>query len=358
MRITVTATPTPVACFGQCNGTVTATENGGTAPVGYHWSNAQTTAVISGLCPGVYTVTATDATGATATASATVTGPVAALSTTGIIVQPICFGQCNGSITTNTTGGTSAYSYLWSNAQTTANLTGLCAGNYTVTTTDAHGCTTTANFLLTAPTTVAVTILPPVVLTCTSPTETLTATTTTSPVTYNWGGGNTNATYVINAAGSYTVTASNASGCAATATVNVTANETPPNAAINPPIVLTCTTSSEVLTATSTTAGVTYNWGGWNSRLNTNTITAAGTYTVTVTNPANGCTATASQTVTANNTPPNVTIAPPVTLTCTVTSETLTASSTTAGVTYNWGGGITTNTYTVTNAGNLYSYSN
>src|SRR5258706_1379909 len=96
--------------------------------------------------------------------------------------------------------------------------------------------------------------------------------------------------------------------------------------------------------------GVSYDWGGGITTA-TNTVSAAGTYPVTVTDPANGCSVTASTAVTQNILTPNVSIAPPASLTCTVTSVTLAASSTTIGVSYDWGGGITTATNTVSAAG-------
>ena len=72
-----------------------------------------------------------------------------------------------------------------------------------------------------------------------------------------------------------------------------------------------------------------YDWGG-GVTTNTNTVSSAGTYSVTVTDPANKCSAAASVTVAQNVTIPNVSIAPPADLTCTVTSVALTASSTTS----------------------------
>ena len=71
-----------------------------------------------------------------------------------------------------------------------------------------------------------------------------------------------------------------------------------------------------------------YDWGG-GITTNTNAVSAAGTYSVTVTDPANNCSASASVAVAQETSIPNVSIAPPAQLTCTVTSVTLTASSTT-----------------------------
>ena len=150
---------------------------------------------------------------------------------------------------------------------------------------------------------------------------TLTATSTTAGATFNWGGGNIGANYTVTLPGAYTVTVTDpATGCTATASGTVLQNITPPNAGVNPPATLTCAVTSVTLTATSTTGGATFNWGGGNIGANY-TVTLPGTYTVTVTNPANGCTATASGTVAQNITAPNAGVNPPATLTCAVTPQ-------------------------------------
>src|SRR5436853_2746631 len=97
-----------------------------------------------------YSVTVTDAHCCTTTGSYTITAP-AALSLTATILNVSCNGRSNGSITTTITGGTSGYTYSWSNGATTGSLTSLAAGTYSVTITDAHGCTTTGSYTITAP---------------------------------------------------------------------------------------------------------------------------------------------------------------------------------------------------------------
>ena len=131
-------------------------------------------------------------------------------------------------------------------------------------------------------------------ITCTNPQVTITAS-GANGLSYNWGGGNTTASNTVSAGGIYTVTASG-SGCTAIASDTIGQNTTVPNASIAPPASLTCHVASVVLTASSTTPGATYSWGGGVTTA-TNTVTAAGNYTVTVADPGNGCTATATTTV-------------------------------------------------------------
>src|SRR5206468_3973895 len=146
-------------------------------------------------------------------------------------------------------------------------------------------------------------------------------------VTYNWSGGVTSAANTVTSAGTYSVTATDpANGCMASASVSVAQNITVPNVSIAPPADLTCSVTSVTLTASSSVIGVAYDWGGGVTTA-TNTVSAAGTYSVTVTDTVNGCTASTSATVNQSGALPNISIAPPADLTCTVTSVTLTASS-------------------------------
>ncbi|HLP19652.1 MAG TPA: gliding motility-associated C-terminal domain-containing protein [Chitinophagales bacterium] len=250
---------------------------------------------------------------------------------------------------TATGGGT----YTWSNGATVPNRTVTLDSTYTVTVTDANGCSASAacviNKDITPPT---ATITPSTgTLTCSASTLTLTA---GGGASYNWGSGITTPSRSITAPASYAVTVTGANGCTATATASVGQNITPPVASITPTsATLTCTNTATTLTASG---GSSYNWGAGVTTA-ANTVNTASAYTVTVTG-ANGCTATATASVSQNITPPSATITPPgTTLNCVVTTTTLTANG---GTSYNWGGGVTTaantvnaaNNYTVTVTGN------
>jgi hypothetical protein len=124
----------------------TATVNvtsGGTAPYTYLWNTnpLQTTQTINGIAAGTYTVTVTDSTGCTAISSTTVhdlAGPTAQIAN---IVNASC-GQNDGSITLSVTGGTSPYSFMWSNGAISQSLTNVPGGLYCVTVTDVNNCST------------------------------------------------------------------------------------------------------------------------------------------------------------------------------------------------------------------------
>jgi gliding motility-associated-like protein len=131
---------TDVACFGGSTGAVDLTVSGGTAPYAFVWSNSATTEDISGLSAGTYTVAITDANGCAEAASVTVTEPATALTGTASATDVLCYGSANGAVSTTVSGGQAPYFYLWSNGETTANITGVAGGAYSVTVTDALGC--------------------------------------------------------------------------------------------------------------------------------------------------------------------------------------------------------------------------
>jgi len=127
-------------CNGDALGSLTVTATDGTTPYTYNWSNTATTATISTLGAGTYTVTVTDAGGTTATSSATITEPTALNTTISSQTNVACFGESTGSLTASVTGGTSPYTYNWNSGETSATISGKAAGTYTVSVLDANGC--------------------------------------------------------------------------------------------------------------------------------------------------------------------------------------------------------------------------
>ncbi|HPH82429.1 MAG TPA: SprB repeat-containing protein, partial [Flavobacteriales bacterium] len=140
--LSASITTTNINCFGGTTGSATALGSGGTSPYTYSWSNSATGATASNLAAGTYTVTVTDAGGCTANQTCTITQPASALAATATAAAPTCAGgTVSASVTAS--GGTSPYTYLWSNGATTSTATGLANGNYTVVVTDFKGCTIT-----------------------------------------------------------------------------------------------------------------------------------------------------------------------------------------------------------------------
>lgn len=297
IALSVTAGSTNVTCNGTCDGTATATPSGGTAPYSYTWSNSDTLQTITGLCPGTYTVTVTDAGGCTAVDTVTITQPSNLSASISNSVNVTCFGLCNGSATVTANGGTLPYSYAWNTVpvQNTQTATNLCSGSYTVTVTDANGCTVASS----------VTILEPALLVATPSSTPVscngvcdgTATVTTvggnPPYTYLWLPDSQTTIGVTGlCAGTYTVIVTGTLGCDDTATVVVadpgaiTANVTSTDVSCNG----TCDGTATV-TPTGGNAPYTYQWGTVPVQTTpTATNLCFGTYDVTVTD-ANNCTA-------------------------------------------------------------------
>ena len=140
-NITVSITvDSNVSCNGLMNGGLIVVASGGTQPYRYTWTNGDTTSSISGLMAGAYSIVVIDGTGFRATQTAVITEPNA-LAATLSASDATTIGGTDGYIITAVTGGTPGYTYAWSNVATTDSIGGLSAGTYTVTITDANGCT-------------------------------------------------------------------------------------------------------------------------------------------------------------------------------------------------------------------------
>gem|GEM_PF-703021 len=149
-NLQVTFQVTNETCVNACNGAVTAQPAGGTAPYSFAWTTpASTSATISNLCDGAYSVTVTDNSGCTTTGQTTV-APGAGLQVTFNSTNETCAGNCDGNSTASAAGGVQPYQFLWSNTIATAANPNLCPGTYTVGVMDQNGCTGTGSTTITA----------------------------------------------------------------------------------------------------------------------------------------------------------------------------------------------------------------
>jgi len=288
---------TNVLCNGNTNGTATVNASSSHLPITYQWSTGQTTSSINGLTAGNYSVTATDANGCTGAFTQVITQPTVIAAILNPTNVP-CNGGNGGSILLYTGGGTPPYSYLWSNGQTNYTASNLTVGSYTVTITDAHGCTNTFSQTLTQP--------PPFQASTTqfsacgsnSGVATVSATGGVGPYTYKWSGGGTDSTTSGLSAGSYNVTVTDHNHCALVQTVVI-----PSSPAINVNVSVTpntacgsnCTGSASI-SVSGGTAPFSYTWNTGQSSSSSLGL-CAGNYVITVTD-ANSCTAVPTVTIT------------------------------------------------------------
>jgi len=285
-----------ILCYGG-TGSATVTAGGGTAPYSYSWTNpGGTNATETGLKPGTYTVTVTDLNGCTATATATITQPPL-LSITTSAIHASC-NLPNGSATATAGGGTGTYTYSWSPSnQTTATITGLSVGTYSITVTDNNQCTASSTVSITQPTTTSVNISSVKNVSCFNGNDgiaTATASGGVNPYTYLWTpGGGTNASASGLFALTYTVKAADALGCIATASVTLTEPLQLLASISEPKIICKDSTGNLIAGATGGTPPYKYAWSsGSTSGIATITATGTNNYSVIVTD-ANGCTASA-----------------------------------------------------------------
>lgn len=291
---------TDVSCFGATDGTATVIVSGGAPPYTYDWSNGGTTATITGLAPGVYTVNVFDTTGCPTTISVTIDEPTEVVAA-AVPVDASCFGFSDGSVSVTATGGAGNYTYAWTpNVSSSANANNVPAGIYVCIVTDGNGCSDT----------VAATVgQPPQINTAVSTTSVNCFGGSDGTATATPAGGQGGFTYLWQPTaqttqvatglpgGPIVVVVTDAGGCQDTATAFVN----------SPPAIVVQVSSTDAScnggsdgTATASasggTGGLNYLWTPGGATTATATGLSAGVYTVQVTD-ANGCVDSASVTV-------------------------------------------------------------
>lgn len=273
----------------NCTGSLlTATATGGLLPYQFTWNNGMTGPQTAGSTPGPYTVTVTDGLGCTHSASYTVQTS-AVFWTSSVITPVICNGQSNGAIDLTVTGS-GPFTFSWSNAATTEDISGLAAGVYTVTITEPGGCSQVFSYTVNEPA-VLFAFFSFINPTCAGTNTGSGAAVVfggTPPYNYDWAHipGSSDPEFIGNApAGVYPITITDSQGC----TTDTSLTITDPSPMI-PVFQVTPACGSTTINLTGVTGGVlpyTYSWSN-NAIGSINVVYTSGSYTVTITD-ANGC---------------------------------------------------------------------
>jgi gliding motility-associated-like protein len=319
--LTIDITGTNPLCDGDTNGSISLTVTNGIGNVTFDWNVAALDGIQNptGLAAGAYSVTVTDADGCSVNTSVTLTAP-AAIALVCAQQNPVStVGGADGTATIQISGGTAGYTVAWSGpasgtqneaAAGTATITGLTAGDYTVTVTDANGCETTCTFTIAEPVcdiTLNIAGTDPLCNGGSTGSISLAVNNSTGNLTFDW---NDNSLDGIQnpgglAAGTYAVVVTDEVGCTADATVTLS----------EPALLgIVCTQQSPVSTpgGDEGSAGVQISGGtapytvAWSGPLSGSQNQAAagtaiipdlsaGNYTIVVTD-ANGCEATCTLT--------------------------------------------------------------
>jgi alpha-tubulin suppressor-like RCC1 family protein len=290
-----------VTCNGGNNGAINLNVTGGSGNFSYSWSNGSGNQDISGVNAGLYKVTVTDLTCTDTTIDTIqISEPTALIPST--IVTPVTCGKNNGSLSVTASGGTSPYSYLWNTGSTSSIINNLSTGIYTVTITDAHGCTNmkTDSIILQSPA-VSSSITSQTNVQCNpdkNGTATVSVNSGTPVYTYTWSTSpvQTTATATGLSAGTYFVTVNDSKGCSSVDTAVIV---------VLHPMPLTVNSTATIVfpgTAVTLTGGgaTAYAWTGAVQNGVPFIPTVTKTYTVTGTNTS-GCIDSATITITVKN---------------------------------------------------------
>ncbi len=298
-------------CFGGSDGSLSFTVSNGQAPYNYAWTgdNGSTgngvvtdeggTGIINDLSAGNYQITVSDIWGET-TFMGTVEAPELLVINEGNNVDASCFGNCDGSLEILIDGGTAPYTFLWPDGQNTSTVSGLCAGTFQVTVTDAKNCIGTNVFTISEPIDFEVQVISSQSVMCFGEDSGQAVIATNgSPISYLWDNGETTEEAQNLSAGLHTVTVTNSDGCITVGEVAIAAPATPVNAEIITIQPISCSDASDGIIGvqvTAATGDLMYEWSNGNTTAEQENI-ASGLYAVTVTD-SNGCTAIASSELT------------------------------------------------------------
>lgn len=304
-NLTVTVTnQTDVTCNGANNGSATVDATDGNGNYTYTWNpGALNGATQSNLAPGTYTVDVVDTDGCDGSVVVEIVEP------TAIVIQmsatDAACGLADGSATATVSGGTSGYSYSWSNGGTTATINNLAAGAYDVTVTDANGCQAQASITVQSSNGPDLVVVSSADASCFGTSDgsgEVEATGGTTPYVYTWNPGNLTGPIQNGlSAGTYTVDVEDDDGCITSVNVVIDQPDAITLTVSSNPSSCTVDNGSATVNASGGNGGFTYDWSNGGTTATISNV-GAGNYTVVVTD-ASGCSADTSVNVNSVNGP-------------------------------------------------------
>jgi len=290
---------------GNNAGAIFVTTTGGTAPITYSWNNGSTSEDISGLVAGAYTLTVTDSNGCVFNHNETVNNTSGTLQIDNAIVTDENCNDGAGAINIFTSGGSTPFTFLWSNGATTEDISGQSAGNYSVTITDTNGCQANNNYTINNNTgTLAVTSIG-TAENCSNGSGAIDITVTggTGPYTYLWNNSASTEDLTGISGGTYSCTITDQGTGCIVLTGNIIISNNPGSLAVaNVTTDESCgdASGSVTLTTSGGATPITFGWSPSASTTNVASNLSAGWHVYTVTD-SNGCTITDSSEI-FNNT--------------------------------------------------------
>ncbi len=305
-QVTLNAVPTDETCAAS-NGQIVITGSGGTGAYTYSIDNGATysgTSTYTGLPAGAYDVFIQDANNCLASTSVSISNQASPIIIGAAVQNVTCNAACDGQLQVTVSGGTGAISYSIGTPQAASLITNICAGTYTLTITDANGCTDTDPVTVTEPSPLTA-IVTPTALTCFN--------NNTGEITFNASGGTAPYSYSTNngasfstqtnvqflSAGTYNTVVQDANGCLVNTNIIVTepAQLVVQNIATNDASCFGVCDGDATATIAGGTAPYSYSWSNGATGSNTTNGLCAASYSLTVTDD-NSCTAVQSFNIT------------------------------------------------------------
>jgi hypothetical protein len=302
-EITVITNSSNVVCYDASDGMVEVVVSGGLSPYTYLWNNNETTAMISNLDGGVYEVTITDANNCSVYENATILEPFSAITVTvSGNLDLNCSNNSDGQITLSVSGGGSTpYTYVWSNGSTTNTITGLTPGVYHYTVSDDFECSPTGSVTITSPEELVVDLNcnPAITIGGSEGSSEAIVSGGITDYTYMWSDGQTSSTATGLSQGTYTVTVVDDNGCSVSTSCFVAEDPCVNISITSSSINVSCFGGNDgeasVSMLGSFSTSFTYLWSNGNTNDNATNLTA-GNYFVTVTDEFL-CTATSNEVI-------------------------------------------------------------